>query len=237
MKYILIILLLIAFNSNAQTWTTVTSLEYSSGRINAYNSLGKQIFQVNCKDMVYIDRQNGDINIYDYKNDNNNLIVGSKLLSPLFANVKDSLDAWIAQCSQVNQFDSLVQIISKTTDSIYYLEVSNGVKQLDGTIDSFDCSSVKFVWQTIALGTVTITGSDGSSLSYTPLDILPNWQVNEPNKLGKIYVDATSATGLRAIYQGCEAPCFKKIQITDCTTGTPIILGDFNNDFNNDFLK
>jgi len=237
MKYILNILLLITFNSNAQTWTTVTSLEYSNGRINAYNSLGKQIFQVNCKDMVYIDRQNGDINIYDYKNDNNNLIVGSKLLSPLFANVKDSLDAWIAQCSQVNQFDSLVQIISKTTDSIYYLEVSNGVKQLDGIIDTFYCQSVSFSWRGSSSGTAYITGSDGITLDYTTTDPLPSWNVNEPNKLSPILVNATSATGLRVITQGCEAPCFKKIQITDCTTGTPIILGDFNNDFNNDFLK
>lgn len=122
-------------------------------------------------------------------------------------------------------------------DSIYIIEVPNGNKQLDGIIDTFYCQSVSFSWRGSSSGTAYITGSDGITLDYTTTDPLPSWQVNEPNKLSPILVNATSATGLRVITQGCEAPCFKKIQITDCTTGTPIILGDFNNDFNNDFLK
>lgn len=375
MKYILILISFIALSAKAQTWTVITNLEYKDGRINAYNSLGKQIHQVNCKDMVYVDRQNGEINIYDYKNENNNLILTNKLVSPTLASVRDSLNAWIASCNSTEkidslinvsngiltatkkldttsidtsliqhiqlqqiidslsvlindstyslilnniysqilrldttqidtslidyfeewnrnndtlsailhelkladsvfvlnrdtaivkviglkdtlytydldtsvvyaidstyytQLDSIISILNSTTDSIYTLQISNGIKQLDGTVDSFNCRSVSFAWRTMATGTATITGSDGTSLIFNPLDELPNWSVSDGNKLGKIYIDATGATGLRIFYTGCENPCFKKIQAIDCTSGQPIQLGDFNDDFNDDFLN
>lgn len=237
MKYILILISFIALSAKAQTWTVITNLEYKDGRINAYNSLGKQIHQVNCKDMVYVDRQNGEINIYDYKNENNNLILTNKLVSPTLASVRDSLNAWIASCNSTEKIDSIISILNSTTDSIYTLQISNGIKQLDGTVDSFNCRSVSFAWRTMATGTATITGSDGTSLIFNPLDELPNWSVSDGNKLGKIYIDATGATGLRIFYTGCENPCFKKIQAIDCTSGQPIQLGDFNDDFNDDFLN
>lgn len=124
MKYILILISFIALSAKAQTWTVITNLEYKDGRINAYNSLGKQIHQVNCKDMVYVDRQNGEINIYDYKNENNNLILTNKLVSPTLASVRDSLNAWIASCNSTEKIDSLIN-------------VSNGIltatKKLDST--------------------------------------------------------------------------------------------------------
>jgi hypothetical protein len=137
----------------------------------------------------------------------------------------------------LNGIDSIISILNSTTDSIYTLQISNGIKQLDGTVDSFNCRSVSFAWRTMATGTATITGSDGTSLIFNPLDELPNWSVSDGNKLGKIYIDATGATGLRIFYTGCENPCFKKIQAIDCTSGQPIQLGDFNDDFNDDFLN
>lgn len=134
MKYILILISFIALSAKAQTWTVVTNLEYKDGRINAYNSLGKQIHQVNCKDMVYVDRQNGEINIYDYKNENNNLILTNKLVSPTLASVRDSLNAWIASCNSTEKIDSLIN-------------VSNGIltatKKLDTT--SIDTSLIQHI--------------------------------------------------------------------------------------------
>lgn len=137
MKYILILISFIALSAKAQTWTVITNLEYKDGRINAYNSLGKQIHQVNCKDMVYVDRQNGEINIYDYKNENNNLILTNKLVSPTLASVRDSLREWQNRCSvsmttSPNAGDSL---IANKIDSLIAYTKRLDTSQIDTSLD------------------------------------------------------------------------------------------------------
>lgn len=98
---VLIFFLFITLFGKAQTgvFYTVKNLTYSNGKVSAINALGKTIFQVNCKDMIYYQQQDLTIGVFDYQTVTSRIFINSQITSPAYSVVIDSLKSWQMACA------------------------------------------------------------------------------------------------------------------------------------------
>ena len=148
--YKLIILLFLSNIIYAQnTWYKIAQLKNENGKITAYNPNGKVAFQLNCKDMIWYEQQDTKIGIWDYQGTlTSRIIVDNTIISPAFANLKDSLSLWQSLCSTTTptpspnagdsliagKIDSLILATKKFDTSQIDTSLINYIGQLDSII-------------------------------------------------------------------------------------------------------
>ena len=139
MKYKLLILFNLVYIISYSQYYNITTLQNENNKIQAYNSFSKQVFEVNCKDMIWSEQPDGKIVIRDYQNPGTLLlqITNGILVSPAFTSVKDSLREWQNRCSvsmttSPNAGDSL---IANKLDSLMAYTKRLDTSQIDTSLD------------------------------------------------------------------------------------------------------
>jgi hypothetical protein len=140
MKFkILILLLFASIISKAQYYNIVT-LTNNNGKIQAINPLGKQAFELNCKDLIWYEQPDTKIVIRDYQNPGTSLCVlaNNALTTPLFSNIKDSLRIWQLRCGPSTNSQATIGFDTTQTDTSLIQSI-----QLSQIIDSLGVLSNK----------------------------------------------------------------------------------------------
>lgn len=173
---ITIILLFFSISAFSQTYYDAKTIKKEYGRISAYNANNILIYQVECDDATWLKFQDGSIKIWDDKKEFT--IFSTKLTTPSWASVGDSLNKWMGECVAMSSTPSNLY----TTQIDTFLIIPMQINVINSTLSdirdklyttSFDTSTIDTsLYQAVQLQSIldTLTNISSNLLHIYKLD-------------------------------------------------------------------